>query len=394
MDVDYQQFFEKLPGVCAILSPDFRVLAINQAFERASFRPRDAIIGRVLFELFPDSPDDPAAEGMHKLRASLERVKRDRVPEALPVQRYDIQDPARPDLFIERYWSPINTPVLDGNGELQYIVHLAEDVTEIVLLERRQAERVRIAEAVIADEHERLQESNIALEAANEELEAFCYSVAHDLRAPLRAIQGFSQAVLEDHAAAVDPQGRQYLVRVSNAAVRMSALIDDLLTLSRISRSPLVRARIDLSAMARSIAGEIGRHDDRHVALTIADGLYASGDEHLLQIALENLLNNAWKFTSKTDAARIEFAAETIDGTRTFVVRDNGAGFDEAYAAKLFAPFQRLHSEREFAGTGVGLATVQRIVRRHGGRIWARGEVNRGATFYFTIPTEEITKSK
>jgi signal transduction histidine kinase len=218
--------------------------------------------------------------------------------------------------------------------------------------------------------------------------------VAHDLRAPLRAIQGFSQAVLEDHAAAVDPQGRQYLVRVSNAAVRMSALIDDLLTLSRISRSPLVRARIDLSAMARSIAGEIGRHDDRHVALTIADGLYASGDEHLLQIALENLLNNAWKFTSKTDAARIEFAAETIDGTRTFVVRDNGAGFDEAYAAKLFAPFQRLHSEREFAGTGVGLATVQRIVRRHGGRIWARGEVNRGATFYFTIPTEEITKSK
>jgi signal transduction histidine kinase len=245
---------------------------------------------------------------------------------------------------------------------------------------------VRIAEAVIAEEHERLQESHIALEAANEELEAFSYSVAHDLRAPLRAIQGFSQAVLEDHAAAVDPQGRDYLTRVSNAAVRMSALIDDLLTLSRISRSPLVRARVDVSALARSIAGELARHDDRIVNLTIEDGLFANGDERLLQIALENLLGNAWKFTAKTPEPRIEFKAETIEGVRTFVVHDNGAGFEEAYAAKLFAPFQRLHSEKEFAGTGVGLATVQRIVRRHGGRIWARGVVDQGATFYFTLP--------
>ena len=386
MAVDYERFFEKLPNVCAILSPDFRVLAINAAFERASLRQRDAIVGRILFEAFEDNPDDPEGDGMTKLRESLERVKRDRVPDALSVQRFDIQDPARPGVRLERYWSPVNTPVLDANGNVQFIIHLAEDVTDIVLLQKRQAERIRIAEAVIEDEHRRVVESHIALEAANEELEAFSYSVAHDLRAPLRAIHGFSQALLEDHATAIDEKGQEYLARASNAAVRMSQLIDDLLTLSRISRAPLVRSRVDLSGLARSISGELDRQHDQRVHVTIADDLVATGDERLLQIALENLLGNAWKFTSKTGEPRVELTAEMIDGVRAFIVRDNGAGFDEAYAAKLFAPFQRLHSEREFAGTGIGLATVQRIVRRHGGRVWARGVVDRGATFYFTLP--------
>ena len=390
MPVDYQRFFEKLPGVCAVLSPDFRVLAVNDAYERASMRDRSSLIGRVVFELFPDNPDAPGADGVEKLRASLERVRRECVPDALPVQRYDIEDPSSPGVYLERYWSPINTPVCDDSGTLQYIIHLAEDVTEIVLLEQRQAERARIAEAVIEDEHHRLIESHIALEAANEELEAFCYSVAHDLRAPLRAIQGFSQALLEDHAAGLDQQGQHYLDRVSNAAVRMSSLIDDLLTLSRISRSPLQRSRINLSALARSVASELERNNEREsgqrVTVMIADDLHATGDERLLRIALENLMNNAWKFTSKTADARIEVGVETVDAAPAFVVRDNGAGFDEAYAARLFAPFQRLHSEKEFPGTGIGLATVHRIVRRHGGRIWGRGIVDRGATFYFTLP--------
>src|SRR5262245_45424815 len=331
MTVDYERFFEKLPNVCAILSPEFRVLAINAAFERASLRPREAIVGRVLFEAFQDNPDDPEGDGMHKLRESLERVKRDRVPDALSIQRYDIQDPARPGVRLERYWSPINTPVLDANGDLQFIIHLAEDVTDIVLLQTRQAERIRIAEAVIEEEHRRVVESHIALEAANEELEASSYSVAHDLRAPLRAIHGFSQALLEDHGTVINDQGKEYLARASNAAVRMSQLIDDLLTLSRISRAPLVQSQVDLSNLARSIAGELDRQHDHRVTVTIAAGIAATGDERLLQIALENLLGNAWKFTSKTGEPRIELTAETIDGVRTFMVRDNGAGFDEAY---------------------------------------------------------------
>jgi signal transduction histidine kinase len=386
MRLDYQQFFEKFPGACAILSPDFRIVAVNEAFERASLRGAPALIGRVLFEALPANPEHLGADDANTLRASLERVRRQLVPEALPVQRHDIQDPSRPGVFLERYWSPINTPVCDAGGRLLYIVHLLEDVTEIVLREKRQAERARVAEAFIEEEHERLMQSHIALAAANEELEAFSYSVAHDLRAPLRAIQGFSQALLEDHAAHIDAKGQEYLGRVSNAALRMSGLIDDLLTLSRISRSPLVRSRVDLSAMAQAIAAELERETGRHVAMRVDAGVHATGDERLLRIALENLLGNAWKFTSRTTEPRVEFAVERIDGARAMVVRDNGAGFDEAYATRLFAPFQRLHSEREFAGTGIGLATVQRIVRRHGGRVWGRGEVGRGAAFYFTVP--------
>lgn len=238
----------------------------------------------------------------------------------------------------------------------------------------------------VRDEHAQLVETNRALEAANEELEAFCYSVAHDLRAPLRAIQGFSQALLEDHAQSVDDKGRDYLHRVSAASLRMSQLIDDLLTLSRISRSPLTRARVDLSEIARSVVSELQRQSDRHIDVAIANNLIATADARLVQIAIENLFNNAWKFTSKTANPRVELGADVIDGAITFVVRDNGAGFDEAYASKLFAPFQRLHSDKEFPGTGIGLATVQRIVRRHGGRVWAHASVDKGAAFYFTLP--------
>lgn len=391
MPLDYEVFFQKLPSPCAVLSPEFTILAVNEAFVRVSMHVKETLIGRGIFDVFPGNPDVHDVQGAQNLRASLERVKQDCVPDALPVQRYDIPDPAKPGAFIERYWSPLNTPVCDEQGRLQCIIHLAEDVTEIVRLGQKQAERVRIAEAVVEEEHQRLKESHIALEASNEELEAFCYSVAHDLRAPLRAIQGFSQALLEDHAAQLDAQGLDYLGRASGAALRMSALIDDLLTLSRISRSPLARSHVDLSALARSVGEEMAARsaqdaNGRRVALTISDDAHTTGDEKLLRIALENLLGNAWKFTSKAADPRVEFGIEIIDGMRAFFVRDNGAGFDEAYAARLFSPFQRLHAEKEFPGTGIGLATVQRIMRRHGGHVWARGVVNRGATFYFMLP--------
>ena len=376
MALDLQRLFEASPGLYLVLAPDLRILAVTNAYARATLQQRDRMIGRHLFEVFPDNPDDPHADGVKNLRASLDRVRTFKVVDTMPTQKYDIRRPAENGgAFEERYWSPVNYPVLDAAGKLSCIIHSVEDVTEFVRLQRRQV-----------GEHERLIESNLALEASNEELEAFCYSVAHDLRAPLRGVQGFSQALLEDYAESVDDKGRQYLERVSAAALRMSELIDDLLTLSRISRSPMTRSRIDLSEIARTVAGDLDRHSERRVAVTIAPDLIATGDARLVQIALENLLNNAWKFTAKTENARVEFGAEMIDGVRSFFVRDNGAGFDEAYASKLFAPFQRLHSEKEFAGTGIGLATVQRIVRRHGGRVWAHAALNSGAAFYFTLP--------
>jgi signal transduction histidine kinase len=234
--------------------------------------------------------------------------------------------------------------------------------------------------------NDNLIQSQAAAEAANRELEAFSYSVAHDLRAPLRGIDGFSQALLEDYAGKVDEEGRQNLNHLRESAQKMGRLIDDLLGLSRVTRAELRRSPVDLSALARSVAAELGRAEPaREVAMIIEDGIVAEGDAPLLRIALENLLGNAWKFTGKRAEARIEVGTMSVDGNMAYFVRDNGAGFDPAYQTKLFGVFQRLHSTHEFEGTGIGLATVKRIVSRHSGRIWATSKVDRGATFYFTL---------
>jgi DNA-binding response OmpR family regulator len=224
------------------------------------------------------------------------------------------------------------------------------------------------------------------LEWKNQELEAFSYSVAHDLRAPLRGIDGFSLALLEDYADRLDEEGKKYLHYVRESAQQMGQLIDDLLKLSRVTRSEFQKKRVDLTAIARAVMTRLDKeHPGRRVDLVVAEGLVEQGDERLLTVVFENLLGNAWKFTGKRSKARIEVGALEQDGHRAYFVRDNGAGFDVAYASKLFGVFQRLHSTREFEGTGIGLATVQRVIHRHGGRVWAEGEVDRGAAFYFTL---------
>jgi len=223
------------------------------------------------------------------------------------------------------------------------------------------------------------------------ELESFAYSVSHDLRAPLRAIDGFSHALLEDNAAQLDPSGQDYLRRVREAAQRMSGLIDDLLQLSRIGRADLARTPCNLGDMTDDIVSSLRERDpDRDVTVTVHRDLIARGDPRLLRLALDNLVGNAWKFTTKTPNATIEVTSTELDGQRAFVVRDNGAGFDMRYAQKLFAPFQRLHSIDDFAGTGIGLATVRRIITRHGGRVWAESKPDEGASFYFTVPERPV----
>ncbi len=227
-------------------------------------------------------------------------------------------------------------------------------------------------------------------DAANRELEAFSYSVSHDLRAPLRAIDGFSQALLDDYQNLLDDTGADYLRRVRGATQRMAQLIDDLLKLSRLTRGELNLGEVDLSGLARGVAAELQKSQPgRRVTFRIATGLSARCDPHLLKVVLENLLGNAWKFTGNKERATIEFDASEAGGTVAYFVRDNGAGFDMAYSEKLFATFQRLHLEKEFPGTGIGLSLVQRIIRRHGGSVWAEGAVGRGATFYFTLGGSE-----
>jgi light-regulated signal transduction histidine kinase (bacteriophytochrome) len=248
----------------------------------------------------------------------------------------------------------------------------------------------RAVEAELRDHRERLEdlveERTTALSATNRELEAFSYTVSHDLRAPLRSIDGFSQALIEDHAGQLDEEGLDHLERVRRASQRMATLLDGLLSLSRLTRSELKRERVNLSAVAVAIAEELmPSRAERTVQVDIAPGIYVEADPRQLQVALENLLGNAFKFTVGTDDARIEVAPAVLDGEPAVVVRDNGAGFDMAYADKLFGAFQRLHAEREFPGSGLGLATVQRIVSRHGGRIEADGHVGAGAAFTFTL---------
>lgn len=240
-----------------------------------------------------------------------------------------------------------------------------------------------------AELEQRVVQRTAELRAANSELEAFCYSVSHDLRAPLRAIDGFALSVLEHCDGTLDDTARDYLARARAAARRMQQLINDLLSLSRLSRAQMSPERVDLSSIAQSVARELQQREPERggVEFKIAPNLRVKGDAALLRIALENLLGNAWKFTGKRKHAIIEFFAQPGESTPVFVVRDNGAGFDMAYASKLFVPFQRLHTSHDFPGSGIGLATVQRIIRRHGGEVWAEAVSGKGASIYFTVST-------
>ncbi len=232
----------------------------------------------------------------------------------------------------------------------------------------------------------RVQERTAALVAANQELEAFSYSVSHDLRSPLRGIDGFSLALLEDYGSQLDETARDYLDRVRRGTQKMGKLIDDLLALSRVSRAEIKKSSVDLSSLALQIIEDLRLRDPtRNVEVHIEPGLTAHADSGLLYAALENLLSNAWKFTSKKQNARIEFGQKEMNGTWTYYVTDNGAGFDMAYVDKLFGAFQRLHSPNDFTGTGIGLATVRRIMRRHGGDVWAEASPDKGAVFYFHL---------
>lgn len=256
---------------------------------------------------------------------------------------------------------------------------MINDITERLRYQRE-------IEELNAELERRVRERTAQLEVSNRELESFAYSVSHDLRAPLRSIEGFSQALMEDYGGRFDDTGNDYLRRVRGAAQRMAGLIDDLLALSRVSSSEMRSAAVDLSALAAEIVEELRRQEpERTVDVTVEPRLAVRGDPSLLRIALQNLLHNAWKFTATRAAASIAFGMTENDGRRVFFVRDNGVGFDMAYSGKLFGAFQRLHREAEFPGTGVGLATVQRIIRRHGGEVWAEAAAERGATFYFTL---------
>jgi PAS domain S-box-containing protein len=552
---EFRLLFESAPGCYLVLAPDrkFTILAVSNAYLRATMTDRQAILGRGLFEVFPDNPDDPAATGVSNLRNSLETVLRERRPNTMALQKYDIR---RPDSegggFEERHWSPVNSPVLDDGGEVAYIIHRVEDVTEFVRLKRldtekrQQTEKLRekaermeaevfIRAQEVQEANRRLQSANEELgrrgealhalsreletffvrsldltavadmdgyfkrlnpvweevlgwkveellarpwiefvhpddvphtiavgarlaagqpvlefenryrcrdgsyrwlswrvpapepgsttlyciardvtdlkrtqeeirqlnaelgekiaqvTAANKELEAFSYSVSHDLRAPLRHASGFVD-LLEKHAGStLDEKARRYLKTIGQAAIKMGKLIDDLLAFSRVGRVEMRREAVPLGELVREVRDELARDAaGRAIDWQIGALPEVLGDRSLLRQVVVNLLANAVKYTRHQPRPRVEIGTlnDPAKGPVCFV-RDNGAGFDMQYRSKLFGVFQRLHRVDEFEGTGIGLANVKRIIERHGGEVWAEGKVGEGAAFYFTLPPGE-----
>jgi PAS domain S-box-containing protein len=354
-----------------VLDDGLRVKAANRSFYSTFQVQPQETIGQPFFELGDRQWEAPA------LRRLLETI----LPHNTAFDDFEV---ANDFPRVGRRVMLLNgRRVLREDGGAGLILLAMEDATEKV--QARDA-----LQRLNRELEDRVRERTVDLETANKELEAFCFSVSHDLRAPLRVLDGFSDELLRRYAAHLDDQGRHYLQRLRTGTQRMGDLIDDLLQLSRFSRGEMKRERVDLSGLARAIAADLlQREPDRQVSFDIQPELTGQGDPGLLRAALVNLLGNAWKFTGKRSAAAIAFGRTTHQGRPAFFVRDNGAGFDMSHVSKLFGAFQRLHSQREFPGNGIGLATVQRIVHRHGGKIWAESDPGLGATFYFTLPTKE-----
>ena len=346
---------ENIPAMVFVKDADrLAFVRFNRAGEQLLGIPRGELIGKTDFDFFPKAE---AEFFVAKDRETLRNQQMVDIPEE-PIQTANGT----------RWLHTRKVPILDEHGESRYLLGISHDITD----------RKRDMAA--------LERARDAAEAANTELEAFSYSVAHDLRAPLRAIDGFSQALLDELGDALGETGRGYANRVRGSAQRMAILIDDLLRLSRVTRSQLNRQRVDLGELVRAAAATLQREDPgRRVELATSGELVTHGDPRLLAIMIDNLVGNAWKFTSRREDAGITFTADDTTGERVFSIADNGVGFDMAYSQKLFGVFNRLHTDSDFPGTGVGLATVQRVVARHGGRVWARGEVGIGATFSFTL---------
>lgn len=398
VDRRFRALFESLPGLYAVLRPDFTVAAASDAYLAAGFKRREDLIGRNLFEAFPDNPEDPKASGVASLRASLERVLATKATDTMPIQKYDVAGPDGG--FREKYWSPINSPVLGPNGEVEYIIHRVEDVTEFVLrrretssaaalpereaMERMAAEVFRSAEAARA--------ANIQLRESHAEMEAFSYSVSHDLRAPLRHIQGYAEMLGRETEGQMSEKGVRLLRTISDASHEMGVLIDDLLSFSRMARVGMDSTVVDLDSLAAEVRAGLDRETEgRRIDWRLSALPRVTGDASMLRQVLANLLQNAVKYTRPRDPAVIEMRHVGMDaGQAVFVVSDNGVGFDPQYAHKLFGVFQRLHRVDEFEGTGIGLATVRRVVARHGGRTWAQGNPGEGASVFFTLPMAEL----
>jgi signal transduction histidine kinase/ActR/RegA family two-component response regulator len=401
---DFRALFEAAPGLYLVLDAEFRIVAVSDAYLGATMTSREDILGRDIFDVFPDNPDDPAATGVANLRASLERVRRHRAPDTMAVQKYDIRRPSEEGGGFEvRYWSPVNCPVLDGRRQLAYVIHRVEDVTEFVRLKERGSEQ----EAVTADLRERaekmeaevfrrsgeLQEANKRLRAANEAKNEFLSRMSHELRTPLAAIMGFTELLtLSD----LDEDKHRWVLQVFKASQHLLSLINEVLDLSRIESGqlsispepvPLARVLEEALELMRPVADSHGVHIDSQARL--AGSGYVFADEQRLKQVLINLLSNAIKYNRRNGEVHIAVEPVAADQVR-IAVEDTGAGIDEESQAKLFVPFERLNAAASGVdGTGLGLALSRTLIEAMGGSIGITSTPGVGSTFWIELSRGE-----
>jgi signal transduction histidine kinase len=397
--VAFRLLFEAAPDAYLVLTPDLTIAAVTDTYLRVSMTQRDRILGRPLFEVFPDNPHDPAADGTRNLRASLTQVLQHGQPDSMPVQRYDIRGPGpSEDEYEERYWSAVNTPVFAESGELLYILHRVEDVTQFIRLKDQGSEQQKITdelqeltckiEAEIFQRAREVAESSRQLKEANAELESFSYTVSHDLRAPLRALQGFTEALREDYGAQLPADAQHYFQRIISAGQRMELLIEDLLAYTRLSRAHLHVHDLDLETVVdqtlQSLAGEIGRTR----ATVRKSGPFPSVNANrvvLFQV-VQHLVGNALKFVAPQVVPCIEIGMEEQAECVRLWVQDNGLGIQEQHRLRVFNVFERLHGDDRYPGTGIGLAIVRRGMERMGGKWGVEPVHGGGSRFWIELP--------
>ncbi len=367
---DFRALFESLPGCCVGVARDLKVVAVSDGWLAFTKTSRPEVVGRSLLEAYEGRAEKGITEFVNILGASLSNVFHCGVPESLTAhwEGFPFEGHGA------RVWKSEQAPVFGAGGEVMYVVH-----------QLREEERDSGA-ATESDTQKQLRELKERLEQSNEELRSLSYSVSHDLRAPLRAIDGWSQVLKEDYLNVLDEQGVEYLSVVCEECGRMAQMIDDVVRLSRVAGSLVEIRELDFSPLAENVVVHIRqKYPDREVQCEVAAGMKVNADEGLLEKLLMELVDNAWKFSDKQAEAKVSVGQIEQEGETVFFVRDNGVGFDMEYADKLFSPFQKMHRVSDYPGSGVGLALVRRVVRMHMGRIWVESSVNQGTTFFFTL---------